>query len=45
MNIFRYIGGKSYYFGVGGGTKQFQYLVEEDGVFNIDTVWKSQEGN
>ncbi|XP_034178468.2 histidine protein methyltransferase 1 homolog [Osmia lignaria lignaria] len=39
-----YIGGKSYYFGVGGGMRQFQYLVEEDGVFNIDIVWKSQEG-
>lgn len=44
QNGIGYIGGKSYYFGVGGGMKQFQNLIEEDGVFNTEIVWKSQEG-
>nr|XP_012140462.1 PREDICTED: histidine protein methyltransferase 1 homolog [Megachile rotundata] len=44
QNGIGYIGGKSYYFGVGGGMRQFQNLINEDGVFNTEIVWKSQEG-
>ncbi|XP_076240900.1 histidine protein methyltransferase 1 homolog isoform X2 [Calliopsis andreniformis] len=40
-----FIAGKTYYFGVGGGMRQFQSLIEEDGVFNVEVVWKSQGGN
>ncbi|CAL7950368.1 unnamed protein product [Xylocopa violacea] len=39
-----FIAGKTYYFGVGGGMRQFQNLIEEDGIFNVDIVWKSKEG-
>ncbi|KAK9298128.1 hypothetical protein QLX08_008447 [Tetragonisca angustula] len=38
------IAGKSYYFGVGGGIRQFQNLIEEDGIFDVETVWKNREG-
>ncbi|CAD1474523.1 unnamed protein product, partial [Heterotrigona itama] len=37
------IASKSYYFGVGGGIKQFQNLIEEDGIFDVETVWKNRE--
>lgn len=43
-NVFRFIAAKSYYFGVGGGTRQFQSLVEEDGEFDVRVVWKSEQG-
>ncbi|XP_054015808.1 histidine protein methyltransferase 1 homolog [Hylaeus anthracinus] len=39
-----FIAGKTYYFGVGGGMRQFQTLIEEDGYFDVDIVWKSREG-
>ncbi|XP_076765968.1 histidine protein methyltransferase 1 homolog [Xylocopa sonorina] len=39
-----FIAGKTYYFGVGGGMRQFQNLIEEDGIFDVDIVWKSKEG-
>ncbi|XP_076180856.1 histidine protein methyltransferase 1 homolog isoform X2 [Ptiloglossa arizonensis] len=39
-----YIAGKSYYFGVGGGMRQFQNLIEEDGCFDVKIVWKSDKG-
>lgn len=42
--VLRLIAGKSYYFGVGGGIRQFQYLIEEDGIFDVETVWKNREG-
>ncbi|KAK1120953.1 hypothetical protein K0M31_010737 [Melipona bicolor] len=38
------IAGKSYYFGVGGGMRQFQNLIEEDGIFDVETVWKNRKG-
>lgn len=44
-HVFRFIAGKTYYFGVGGGMRQFQNLVEEDGVFDVEIVWKSRGGN
>ncbi|XP_076643359.1 histidine protein methyltransferase 1 homolog [Halictus rubicundus] len=39
-----FIAAKSYYFGVGGGMRQFQSLIEDDGIFNVEIVWKSQQG-
>ncbi|XP_033323375.2 histidine protein methyltransferase 1 homolog isoform X1 [Megalopta genalis] len=39
-----FIAAKSYYFGVGGGMRQFQNLIEEDNVFNVEIVWTSQQG-
>lgn len=38
------LGGKSYYFGVGGGMKQFLDLVEKDNTFCYENIWKSEEG-
>lgn len=43
-NILRFIAGKSYYFGVGGGMRQFENLIIEDGIFDVKIVWKSKEG-
>ncbi|KOC65533.1 Histidine protein methyltransferase 1 like protein [Habropoda laboriosa] len=37
------IAAKSYYFGVGGGIRQFQNFIEEDGIFDVDVTWKSQD--
>ena len=39
-----FVAGKTYYFGVGGGMRQFQGLIEEDGFFHVKTAWKSQNG-
>ncbi|XP_054288397.1 histidine protein methyltransferase 1 homolog isoform X1 [Macrosteles quadrilineatus] len=38
------IGAKSYYFGVGGSIKQFEKLVKEKNVFEVETVWKCSQG-
>ncbi|CAK9812970.1 Histidine protein methyltransferase 1 homolog [Anthophora plagiata] len=38
------IAGKSYYFGVGGGMRQFQNFIEGDGIFDVNVTWKSREG-
>ncbi|CAK9819988.1 Histidine protein methyltransferase 1 homolog [Anthophora quadrimaculata] len=38
------IAGKSYYFGVGGGMRQFQNIIEGDGIFDVNVTWKSREG-
>lgn len=42
--ILRFIAGKSYYFGVGGGMRQFQDLIEEDAIFDVEIVWTNREG-
>ncbi|XP_017886199.1 histidine protein methyltransferase 1 homolog [Ceratina calcarata] len=39
-----FIAAKTYYFGVGGGMRQFQNLIEEDDIFNIEIAWRSKEG-
>ncbi|XP_033193848.1 histidine protein methyltransferase 1 homolog isoform X1 [Bombus vancouverensis nearcticus] len=39
-----FIAGKSYYFGVGGGMRQFQDLIEEDAIFDVEIVWTNREG-
>lgn len=41
---FRYVAAKTYYFGVGGGMRQFETLVLEDKIFDVERVWKSDEG-
>lgn len=43
-DILRFIAGKSYYFGVGGGMWQFQNLIEEDAIFDVEIVWRNTEG-
>lgn len=30
-----YVAGKKHYFGVGGGTRQFKHLVEDDGTISL----------
>ncbi|XP_011300889.1 histidine protein methyltransferase 1 homolog [Fopius arisanus] len=39
-----YIAGKTYYFGVGGGMRQFENLVLKDKALSVEKVWKSEEG-
>lgn len=41
----RFIAGKIYYFGVGGGMRQFENLVLKDGCFDVKSVWRSQDGD
>ncbi|XP_073989317.1 histidine protein methyltransferase 1 homolog [Rhodnius prolixus] len=38
------LAGKSYYFGVGGGMKQFLDLVEKDRTLCYENLWESAEG-
>jgi hypothetical protein len=33
-----------YYFGVGGGVLSFCELVEQEGVFDVESVWKCDTG-
>ncbi|XP_043269831.1 histidine protein methyltransferase 1 homolog [Venturia canescens] len=44
QNGIGYVAGKTYYFGVGGGMRQFETLVKEDNFFDVEIVWKSTEG-
>ncbi|XP_011344983.1 histidine protein methyltransferase 1 homolog isoform X2 [Ooceraea biroi] len=39
-----FVAGKTYYFGVGGGMRQFESLVLRDGCFDVKSVWRSQDG-
>ncbi|XP_012059702.1 PREDICTED: histidine protein methyltransferase 1 homolog [Atta cephalotes] len=39
-----FVAGKIYYFGVGGGMRQFENLILKDGCFDVESVWKSQHG-
>ncbi|XP_020294624.1 histidine protein methyltransferase 1 homolog isoform X2 [Pseudomyrmex gracilis] len=39
-----FVAGKTYYFGVGGGMRQFEDLVLKDGFFDVKSVWKSEDG-
>lgn len=41
----RFVAGKTYYFGVGGGMRQFENLVLKDGCFDVKSVWRSHDGN
>lgn len=42
--VFSILAGKSYYFGVGGGMKQFLDLVEKDRTLCYENLWESAEG-
>lgn len=39
-----YLAAKVYYFGVGGGIRQFEELVKKDGHFKSEIVWKCETG-
>ncbi|KAG8268466.1 Histidine protein methyltransferase 1 [Homalodisca vitripennis] len=38
------VGAKSYYFGVGGSTRQFEKLVKERDIFDLEVVWRCSQG-
>jgi len=38
------VAAKAYYFGVGGGSREFARLVQDDGHFDCQVVWASQDG-
>lgn len=38
------IAAKTYYFGVGGGLRQFEKLIDKDKRFTYKTIWLSTEG-
>ncbi|KAK9507409.1 hypothetical protein O3M35_007270 [Rhynocoris fuscipes] len=38
------LGGKSYYFGVGGSMAQFQDIIKEDNKLAYENVWSAEEG-
>ncbi|KAG5344614.1 MET18 methyltransferase, partial [Acromyrmex charruanus] len=40
-----FVAGKTYYFGVGGGMRQFENLILKDGCFDVEPVWRSQHGD
>lgn len=39
-----FVAAKTYYFGVGGGMRQFETIVKEDQMFNTEVVWKNSQG-
>lgn len=39
--ISSYLAGKTYYFGVGGSLRDFEDLLEQEGVFEYRTCWKT----
>ncbi|KAK2576002.1 hypothetical protein KPH14_007361 [Odynerus spinipes] len=39
-----FVAAKTYYFGVGGGMRQFENVVKEDGIFNVEVAWKNPKG-
>ncbi|XP_073822544.1 histidine protein methyltransferase 1 homolog [Musca autumnalis] len=39
-----YVAAKTYYFGVGGGLRQFEKLIEKDERFTYKSLWLSTEG-
>uniref|UniRef100_A0A0A9WLA4 protein-histidine N-methyltransferase n=1 Tax=Lygus hesperus TaxID=30085 RepID=A0A0A9WLA4_LYGHE len=39
-----YVAGKSYYFGVGGSMKGFKETVENEKIFDVTSIWVSDEG-
>ncbi|XP_046833059.1 histidine protein methyltransferase 1 homolog [Vespa crabro] len=38
------IAAKTYYFGVGGGMRQFETIVKKDELFNTEVVWRNSKG-
>ncbi|CAH1638119.1 unnamed protein product [Spodoptera littoralis] len=39
-----YVAAKTYYFGVGGGVRQFEQKVQQNGKLNCEVCWKSTGG-
>ncbi|XP_069676102.1 histidine protein methyltransferase 1 homolog isoform X2 [Periplaneta americana] len=39
-----YLAAKTHYFGVGGGTRQFENMLAEDDIFHSQVCWKCSEG-
>ncbi|XP_017785209.1 PREDICTED: histidine protein methyltransferase 1 homolog [Nicrophorus vespilloides] len=39
-----YLAAKTYYFGVGGGTRQFEKAMDKAGCFKYETCWKCPNG-
>lgn len=39
-----YVAAKIYYFGVGGGTRQFEQNIQENGILKSEVCWKSTGG-
>ncbi|XP_014482490.1 PREDICTED: histidine protein methyltransferase 1 homolog [Dinoponera quadriceps] len=39
-----FVAGKTYYFGVGGGMRQFESFVLKEGYFDVKMVWRNQDG-
>lgn len=39
-----YLAAKIYYFGVGGGFREFEKVVIEDGTLQSEVVWKCKDG-
>ena len=44
MTTFRYLAAKTYYFGVGGGTDQFEEFINQKSVFSYETVKTYEKG-
>ncbi|XP_072767645.1 histidine protein methyltransferase 1 homolog isoform X2 [Anoplolepis gracilipes] len=44
INGLGFVAGKTYYFGVGGGMRQFENLILKDGYFDVKLMWRSQNG-
>lgn len=39
-----YVAAKTYYFGVGGGTRQFEEALNKNGQFKSEVCWQSSGG-
>lgn len=39
-----FVAAKTYYFGVGGGLREFEELIKKDGRFSCKVVWQSSQG-
>ncbi|KAF4518141.1 hypothetical protein B566_EDAN008843 [Ephemera danica] len=42
--LIRYLAAKTYYFGVGGGLRQFEDTLQQDATFTSSIVWKCSDG-
>ena len=40
-----YVAAKTYYFGVGGGTRQFEQLLDSDGALSHEKVFSADDGS
>lgn len=42
--MFSFLGAKTYYFGVGGGTREFEKYIEETKALQSIVCWKCKDG-